>query len=82
MVRLGSEFKAGHLSAVEFAGHLGEVARQREELTNAPAAEPVEGWVAVQKHVQGCAGGGCACPALIYAEWSAPWGIQAVALAA
>ncbi|WP_338930631.1 hypothetical protein WEB32_02415 [Streptomyces netropsis] len=69
MAELGAEFKAGHLSAVEFAGHLGEVARQREELTNAPAAKPVEQWVAVRKHVPGCTGGGCPCPAMTYAEW-------------
>ncbi|MFD4941960.1 hypothetical protein ACFVYE_07135 [Streptomyces sp. NPDC058239] len=69
MTQLESEFKAGRLSAVKYAAHLGEVATEREALTTAPDTKPVKRWVDVQAHLSGCPGMGCQCPALTYAAW-------------
>lgn len=69
MTQLESEFKAGRLSAVDYATRLGEVAAERESLTQAPEAKPMKRWVDVLAHLDGCPGAGCNCPVLTYAEW-------------
>ncbi|WP_372404544.1 recombinase family protein [Streptomyces luteireticuli] len=69
MSQLESEFKVGRISAAVYAAHLGEVAAEREELTSQPAARPLEKWITVQRHRDGCRGGPCTCPALTYADW-------------
>ncbi|MFB7273257.1 recombinase family protein [Streptomyces sp. NPDC056244] len=69
MAQLEAEFKAGRLSAVEYAAHLGKVAAEREVLTRGPDAKPVKRWVDVQDHVEGCPGLACKCPPLTYGKW-------------
>ncbi|AJC54934.1 integrase [Streptomyces sp. 769] len=69
MAQLESEFKAGRLSAVEYATHVGSVAREREALTRAPDAKPVMKWVDMPDHVDGCSAPTCKCPPLTYAKW-------------
>ncbi len=69
MTQLEAEFKAGRLSAVAYATQLGEVAAERETLTNAPAATAVESWQPVIAHAGDCPGGACECPPLTYGVW-------------
>ncbi|MET8184118.1 hypothetical protein [Streptomyces sp. NPDC005336] len=69
MAQLEAEFKAGRLSAVEYATHLGKVAADREVLTRAPDAKPVKRWVDVQDHHERCPGSACKCPPLTYGKW-------------
>ncbi|MEU1782550.1 hypothetical protein ABZ545_24145 [Streptomyces abikoensis] len=69
MKQLETDFKAGHLSAVDYAQHLTGVATEREALTRAPNTKPVTRWVDVKDHASDCRAAACKCPVLTYAKW-------------